>query len=306
MRPVRLEAMDVESPHNDDAGTLWLFARHDQDTMMKFSKIALTLALAASASHVSAAIIASDDFSYATGALNGANGGTGWGGGWSATGAASVSDPAVDLDGNRAASFTSNAGNAAHRALSSTFTGDSVFVSFFIQVATGSNIGNNDFLGLWLQNGAANEGSNRPTLGLKGNEVTNDASRNDLFVRTTGSNGSFLSSSNVILGQTYQIVGHLYRNAAGNYTNFDAWLNPTAGDLGTPDASFVGNSGINQITRVGIRTANLDQGDNILIDRVVLATTFREAIGQPIPEPGALGLLGLGLAGMAFMRRRRA
>jgi hypothetical protein len=84
----------------------------------------------------------------------------------------------------------------------------------------------------------------------------------------------------VTIGQTCQIVGHLYRNAAGNYTNFDALLDPTAGDFGTPDASFVGNSGINRITRVGIRTAN--------------------------PDPGALGLLGLGLAGMAFMRRRMA
>lgn len=179
--------MGVESPHKDDAGAPLVFARHDQDTVMKLSKIALTLALAASASQVSAAIIASDSFSYATGALNG---GIGWNGGWIATGAASVSDPAVDLDENLAASFASNAGNAAHRALSSAFTGDSVFVSFFIQVATGSNIGDNDFLGFWLQNGAANGGLNRPTLGPKGNEATNDASRNDLFVRTTGADGS--------------------------------------------------------------------------------------------------------------------
>lgn len=266
------------------------------------ARSAAALSLAFVASHAGAAVIAQDGFqSYSTGALNGANGGSGWGGAWSATGNANVVDPAANLSGNRALALTGNASNAAVRTLASSFSGDSLFVSFLLQADRGSSIDRNDFMGLWLDLGTNNGGANRPNIGVKGNQDSSSAT-NDIFARTTGTNGSYAPDSNLDVLDTYLVVGHLYRNAAGNYTNFDLWLNPTVDDFLSPDASFTGNAGISAIDRVGIRLANLDSGDRILIDNLRLSTTFQEATA--IPEPGVLGLLGLGLAGLAFARRR--
>jgi hypothetical protein len=266
------------------------------------ARSAAALSLAFVASHAGAAVIAQDGFqSYSTGALNGANGGSGWGGAWSATGNANVVDPAANLSGNRALALTGNANNAAVRTLASSFSGNSLFVSFLVQADRGTSIDRNDFMGLWLDLGTNNGGTNRPNIGIKGNQDST-TSTNDLFARTTGTNGSYAPGSNIDALDTYLVVGHLYRNAAGNYTNFDLWLNPTVDDFLSPDASFTGNAGISAIDRVGIRLANLDSGDRILIDNLRLSTTFQEATA--IPEPGVLGLLGLGLAGLAFARRR--
>lgn len=258
--------------------------------------------LALVTAHAGAAVIAQDGFqSYSAGALNGANGGSGWGGAWSATGNANVVDPAANLSGDRALALTGNANNAAVRTLASSFSGNSLFVSFLIQADRGTSIDRNDFMGLWLDLGVNNGGTNRPNIGIKGNQDSTSAT-NDIFARTTGSNGSYAPGSNIDVLDTYLVVGHLYRNTAGNYTNFDLWLNPTVDDFLSPDASFTGNAGISAIDRVGIRLANLDSGDRILIDNLRLTTTFDEATA--VPEPGVLGLLGLGLAGLAFARRR--
>lgn len=264
---------------------------------------AFALALAGSALPANAAVIAQDGFqSYGVGALDGASGGSGWGGAWSATGNATVTDPATNLSGDRAMALSGNNSNAAVRTLASTFNGDSLFVSFLLQADRGTVIDRNDFMGVWVDLGVSNGGSNRPNLGVKGNQDS-AAGTNDLFVRTTSTNGSFAADSDLDVLETWLVVGHLYRTGAGNYTNFDLWVNPTGADLLTPDASFTGNAGVAAIDRIGVRLANLDSGDRLLIDNLRLSTTFEEATA--VPEPGVLGLLGLGLSAMAMLRRRK-
>jgi hypothetical protein len=258
------------------------------------------------------AVIARDNFSYSVGELNGQNGGTGWSGAWAGVATVTeVVDPGVPLSysspglgvngGNRALEVDANAGNnnnAASRTLASAQSADTIYVSFLVR--TSGVFSGNDFGVFWFDNVATGSHTGAPNIGIKsdGSGTLDFMSRLAL--------GQEVYSTASVAETSYLVVGRLTKSIAGpgnNYDRFSLWVNPTAGDMNTPDATAVLGASVSSFSTVGIRTANLDPGDRILFDHFMLSTTFNEAVG--IPEPASFILLGGAGALLALFGRRR-
>ena len=76
------------------------------------------------------------------------------------------------------------------------------------------------------------------------------------------------------------------------------WIDPGTGDEGSPSATISGFSMTISPSPLGLRSVNLSEDDIDLVD-IVVTDDFASAV----PEPSAIGLLGL--AGTALLLRRK-
>jgi len=288
------------------------------------------------ANQTMATTIASDSFAYTVPTeLNGKSGGSGWSGPWTAV----TSDTeVVDLTGgtplrystgtwlldggNQALQITgaSNQGNLAYRSLASSH-GDDAWISFLVRWEAGV-VNNNDFLVFWFDNVASGYHTDVPNIGIKGNEA--GAGPEDFVVRLRlGPNDDYAGAiTPPETSNAHLVVGHLYKTGSStNYNAFEMWVDPTMTDrVGDRSASnFVyaiddtGNTSLASFDMLGMRSANLDSGDVILIDELRLGDTMLDVVsggvgGAPplVPEPVTMAGLVLGIGALGgYVRRRR-
>jgi len=255
---------------------------------------------------------------YSLGELSGLNGGTGWGSAWTATTAnTEVVDPVTALTYHVPGGGTVNGGNRALRITGTpdasilgrnvpNQTGD-VYFSFLFRENAGT-IDTNDFMDFWFDNDVTVTGGQTaiPSIGLKGNH--GDGANTLDFASRLNLGGEAFSTA-ATTGTTYLIVGRLFKTGA-NYNRFSLWVNPDAGDAGTPDVTAtVANGNTTNFLRLGMRIANLDANDVVFVDEIRAGTTFADVVpttAPNTPEPAAYVLVSIGLIGFGVIRRRKA
>ncbi|MCV2355283.1 PEP-CTERM sorting domain-containing protein [Paucibacter sp. B2R-40] len=236
--------------------------------------VALTLSAATAFAAPALLTVGSADFSSATSGL-------GWGNNAWATAAASFQNGQLLLSGTNE--------NAATRKLNNSIS-SAVRVEFDLSFS--GVLSSNDFAALWFGN------SNGPNIGLKANCGGNCS--NDLFVRGSGSAGSFANNFDISNNTVYHLMGLLEKTGkSANYDSFKLWVNPSETErvqLTGADTFSNLTSNLSSFDKIGFRTANLTGNDRVSIDNLNISV---------VPEPASLALTGLGLALLAFTKRRR-
>jgi hypothetical protein len=278
-------------------------------TPLKFSALAglLAASLILATHSAQAATIAYDGFNtYDTGSVIGETGGTGWSAAWNDVGGGtlqqvvdqglSYNSGGINIDGqNRSLEITGSGVGATvvNRAFTE-YTGDILYYRFLIQLNS-NTLGSTDFTSLYLEDAV-----NGPQSGYMNSGTIFSRLRN------TTAAADYVTSGTITYDETYLIVTKLEKNTPGaseDYDKISLWVNPGAGDEGSPDAvnTGVSTASIDAIDVLGFRAgAALTSADKILYDEVLVSDTW----GGAIPEPTTVGLL-LGAAGALILLRRR-
>ena len=261
--------------------------------------------------------IAGTDFSDdgGDGSIAGDTSGTGWAAdGWTVQdiglgGSIVPTTMSYDVPGEGTVSATSALqftgsplGSGVQRALASPQNGDDVYISFLTKWESGV-VNGNDFV-IWYF--GTNSG---PNIGYKSNEGSGDTGPD--FVARTGGSTNMYAPDELVVGDTYFVVGHLSKStpgAANPYDTYGLWVNPAFGDAGTPESLSTGASNISEFTNVGVRSHQINSNgaaaDDLRFAALSIGTTWADVV-PVVPEPASSLLTVSGILVLMGLRRRR-
>lgn len=260
------------------------------------TQLALTslAVLGLAASHLSADVLLNETFSYADGGLI-----TGSSTNWTfLSGTGSV----LQVVGGVVTGLTHGSGSRedAARAFTATpITAGSVYVKFDLTVTTAPTAGQDYFMGV----SGLTDTNYRGRLFIAAPAV---AAAGAFRLGISNGTSTVAFTSDLTLG-SYDVVFA----ATSGTTGSALWVGADAINFveGTTSATATDTSTAQGLARVALRQGTgITVANGVNIDNLVVATTFADVAGAPIPEPSAAaGLAGLvALAGVAARRRRRA
>lgn len=254
---------------------------------------ALMLSIASASSQ--AVVIATDDFdSYGVGSqLHGLNGGTGFNSAWTINNAALRPDLTIINGGlNYAAGDISiNSGSNAVQYLASEGGNTNDFASRSLDAAPNvvyfsvlynrtNKVGNDDFFEIGLTDSITNQ----PLASGLESQVTGTFQVRSGNSGTAG--GTVNSGVPSGLNQTSLLVVRAEKAAGSStYNDVRLFVNPTSSDEGSNAfTQSTANGGLTNATNFNFRRALHEVGDATVIDNVVIATTFEQAVGAPVSK----------------------
>lgn len=247
----------------------------------------LALLIILSSPVVNAALIATENFDYADGALAGNSGGSGFSNAWSGTGQVS----------GGVGTFSSGDFDNAFRNLAGALApvaGDSLFIAFdFAVSATQANT----YAGVTLFETGG------------GPEVTFAGLSFPFGPLGVGSNGFAVTDPSASLPTVFPVFNLLVHEVvfgAGGIFTANLYIDPM-GALGAPDDTTTGtySPGVAiDLFRPGAGVFSGSPGMIAYIDNLRIGTALSDV--HSVPVSGTLALLGLGFIGMAARRRKTA
>jgi len=173
-----------------------------------------------------------------------------------------------------------------------------VYVSFLFRWK-GGTLDKKDEVRLWLDDGAYNS-TKSPTVG-------------SLISGGSDFAASFGTGKNIqrdpvaaVLNTTYFVVAHIYKDGnSKTYNRIALWVYPDGSLSTVPDVvTSLYDSKLKTLSRVGLRTASLDQNDVFQFDELKIGQTWDDVVVfGPAPEPSTMVLLALG--GLTILLRKR-